>query len=374
MILPSPITATNRESQNMFESLISVEKRYDEIADLMADHKTAADYEQMARLAKERSDLELLVETYRRFKAAKREMEEARALLAEADQDPELGEMAREEIQRLEGLVESLQQTLQIMLLPSDPADDKNVIVEIRAGTGGDEAGLFAADLYRMYARWAEAQRYKVDLLSQNETGVGGFKEVIFSVRGERAYSRLKHESGVHRVQRVPVTESQGRIHTSTATVAVLPEMSEVEVEISPNDVRIDVFRAGGPGGQSVNTTDSAVRLTHLPTGLVISCQDEKSQLQNRARAMQILRARLYAMERERQLEEQTEARRSQVGSGERSEKVRTYNFPQNRVTDHRIGLTLHRLDSVLEGDLDELIEGLTAAEQAEKMARLGDA
>jgi peptide chain release factor 1 len=358
----------------MFASLISVEKRYDEIGDLMADSTMTADYEQMARLAKERSDLELLVETYRRFKAAQRELGEARALLAEEGQDAELAQMAREEIQRLEETVESLQQALQIMLLPSDPADDKNVIVEIRAGTGGDEAGLFAADLYRMYARWAEAQRYKVDLLSQNETGVGGFKEVIFSVRGARAYSRLKHESGVHRVQRVPVTESQGRIHTSTATVAVLPEMSEVEVEINPNEVRIDVFRAGGPGGQSVNTTDSAVRLTHLPTGLVISCQDEKSQLQNRARAMQILRARLYAMERERQLEEQTEARRSQVGSGERSEKVRTYNFPQNRVTDHRIGLTLHRLDSVLEGDLDELIEGLTAAEQAEKMARLGDA
>ncbi len=357
----------------MFESLVSAEKRYDEIGDLMADSATATDYEQMARLAKERSDLEALVVAYRSFKAAQREMGEARALLAEEGQDYEMIEMAREEIERLQEVVETLQQSLQVMLLPSDPADDKNVIVEIRAGTGGDEAGLFAADLYRMYARWAEAQRYKVDLLSQNETGVGGFKEVIFSVRGQRAFSRLKHESGVHRVQRVPVTESQGRIHTSTATVAVLPEMSEVEVEINPNEIRIDVFRAGGPGGQSVNTTDSAVRLTHLPTGVVISCQDEKSQLQNRARAMQILRARLYAMERERQLEEQTEARRSQVGSGERSEKVRTYNFPQNRVTDHRIGLTLHRLDSVLEGDLDELIDGLTAAEQAEKMARLGE-
>ena len=259
------------------------------------------------------------------------------------------------------------------MLLPSDPTDSKNVIVEIRAGTGGDEAGLFAADLYRMYSRWAEAQRYKVDVLSHNETGIGGFKEVIFSVRGQGAFSRLKHESGVHRVQRVPTTESQGRIHTSTATVAVLPEMSEVEVEISPNDIRIDVFRAGGPGGQSVNTTNSAVRLTHLPTGLVVSCQDEKSQLQNRARALQILRARLYAMELDRQVEAQSEARRSQVGSGERSEKVRTYNFPQNRVTDHRVGLTLHRLDSVLEGDLDELIEALITSEQADKLARLGE-
>ncbi len=357
----------------MFESLINVARRYDEIGELMADPKAATDYEQMARLARERSELEELVETYRRYLAAQRELEDARALLDEEDQDPELAELARDEVERLETTVSGLQQTLQLMLLPSDPADDKNVIVEIRAGTGGDEAGLFAADLYRMYARWADAQRYKVDLLSQSETGVGGFKEVIFSVRGQGAYSRLKHESGVHRVQRVPVTESQGRIHTSTATVAVLPEMSEVEVEISPNDVRIDVFRAGGPGGQSVNTTDSAVRVTHLPTGLVVSCQDEKSQLQNRARAMQILRARLYAMEMERQIEEQTEARRSQVGTGERSEKVRTYNFPQNRVTDHRIGLTLHRLDSVLEGDLNELIEGLMAAEQTEKLARLGD-
>ncbi|MCA9870692.1 MAG: peptide chain release factor 1, partial [Anaerolineae bacterium] len=231
----------------------------------------------------------------------------------------------------------------------------------------------FAADLFRMYSRWAEAQRYKVEMLSNNETGIGGFKEVIFSVRGQGAYSRLKYESGVHRVQRVPVTESQGRIHTSTATVAVLPEMSEVEVDVSPNDIRIDVFRAGGPGGQSVNTTDSAVRITHLPTGLVVQCQDEKSQLQNRARAMQILRARLYAAEMDRQLQEQTEARRSQVGTGERSEKVRTYNFPQSRVTDHRIGLTLYRLEAILEGDLDEMINALMNDEQAERLASLSD-
>lgn len=357
----------------MFESLISVDKRYNDIGDLMADPQVATDYEQMARLAKERSELEELVETHRRYRTAQRELDDARAMLAEEALDPEMAELAREEVERLQATVGELEQSLQIMLLPTDPADEKNVIVEIRAGAGGDEAGLFAADLYRMYARWAEAQRYKVDLLSQNETGVGGFKEVIFSVRGQGAYSRLKHESGVHRVQRVPVTESQGRIHTSTATVAVLPEMSEVEVEINANEIRIDVFRAGGPGGQSVNTTDSAVRVTHLPTGLVVSCQDEKSQLQNRARAMQILRARLHAMELERQVEEQTEARRSQVGSGERSEKVRTYNFPQNRVTDHRIGLTLHRLDAVLEGDLGELIEALMSAEQAEKLARLGN-
>lgn len=357
----------------MFESLIPVAKRYDEIGDLMADPQTATDYEQMAKLAKERSEMEELVETYSQFLARQRERSDAQALLEDETLDAELAELAREEIERLDAATAELQDRLHVLLLPSDPTDNKNVIVEIRAGAGGDEAGLFAADLFRMYSRWSEAQRYKVELLSQNETGVGGFKEVIFSVRGQGAYSHLKHESGVHRVQRVPVTESQGRIHTSTATVAVLPEMSEVEVEISPNDIRIDVFRAGGPGGQSVNTTDSAVRVTHLPTGLVVSCQDEKSQLQNRARALQILRARLYAIEMERQMEEQTEARRSQVGSGDRSEKVRTYNFPQNRVTDHRIGLTLHRLDSVLEGDLDEMIEALMSAEQAEKMARLGE-
>ncbi|MFN2164792.1 MAG: peptide chain release factor 1, partial [Anaerolineae bacterium] len=309
----------------------------------------------------------------RRYQALQQELADTRTLLAEDGQDPELAELAREEVHRLQDSLEQLEEQLKVMLLPSDPNDDKDVIVEVRAGTGGDEAGLFAADLFRMYSRWAEATGYKVDMLSHHETGIGGFKEVIFSVRGQGAFSRLKHESGVHRVQRVPVTESQGRIHTSTATVAVLPEMSEVEVDISPNDIRIDVFRAGGPGGQSVNTTDSAVRITHLPTGLVVSCQDEKSQLQNRARAMQILRARLHAMEMERQLEEQGEARRSQVGTGERSEKVRTYNFPQNRVTDHRIGLTLHRLDAILEGDLDELMDALATQEQAERMARLNE-
>ena len=357
----------------MIDSLINIEKRYEDLNEMMADPELAVDYERMAELARERSELEQLVETYRRYKAAERELDDARLLLAEDGQDPEMADLVREEIGRLEDTLSELDRELKSLLVPSDPNDAKNVIVEIRAGTGGDEAGLFAADLFRMYSRWSEAQRYKVDLLSLHETGIGGIKEVIFSVRGQGAFSRLKHESGVHRVQRVPVTESQGRIHTSTATVAVLPEMSEVEVDINPNDIRIDVFRAGGPGGQSVNTTDSAVRVTHLPTGLVVSCQDEKSQLQNRAKALQILRARLYAMELDRQMEEQSEARRSQVGSAERSEKVRTYNFPQNRVTDHRVGLTLHRLDAVLEGDLDELIEALSAAEQAEKLARLSD-
>ncbi|MCB0202414.1 MAG: peptide chain release factor 1 [Anaerolineae bacterium] len=357
----------------MIDSLVNAERRYDELALLLASPEVTSDYEEMIRLARERSELQDLVETYHRYRDTESELDDARTLLVEDDQDPELIELIEDEIARLEAQLERLEHELQRMLLPTDPNDSKNVIVEIRAGTGGDEAGLFAADLFRMYSRWAEAQRYKVEMLSNNETGIGGFKEVIFSVRGQGAYSRLKYESGVHRVQRVPVTESQGRIHTSTATVAVLPEMSEVEVDVSPNDIRIDVFRAGGPGGQSVNTTDSAVRITHLPTGLVVQCQDEKSQLQNRARAMQILRARLYAAEMDRQLQEQTEARRSQVGTGERSEKVRTYNFPQSRVTDHRIGLTLYRLEAILEGDLDEMINALMNDEQAERLASLSD-
>ena len=262
---------------------------------------------------------------------------------------------------------------LHLLILPKDPLDEKNVILEIRAGTGGDEAGLFAGDLFRMYTRWAENHGYKTEMLSHGETGGGGFKEVIFQVRGRGAYSQLKFESGVHRVQRVPVTEAQGRIHTSTATVAVLPEAGEVEVEIGPNDVRIDVFRATGPGGQSVNTTDSAVRVTYLPTGMVVSCQDEKSQLQNRIKAMSILRARLYQAEQERLQAERSETRRSQVGSGERSEKIRTYNFPQNRVTDHRIGKTIYNLPGVLSGDLDEFIEELATTEQAEKLELIGE-
>ena len=263
---------------------------------------------------------------------------------------------------------------MQWLLLPRDPNDEKNVIVEIRAGTGGDEAGLFAADLYRMYVRYAEMQGWKTPMLSSHSTGIGGFKEVIFQVQGRGAYSHLKFESGVHRVQRVPETEASGRIHTSTATVAVLPEMEEVEVEVDPNEVRIDVFRSQGAGGQSVNTTDSAVRLTHLPTGMVVTCQDERSQLQNRIRAMAILRSRLYEIEQQRLVEEQGATRRSQVGSGERSEKIRTYNFPQNRVTDHRIGFTTHRLESILEGDLNELIQALTEADQAARLKEMATA
>jgi peptide chain release factor 1 len=287
------------------------------------------------------------------------------------DSDPELRELAELEIAELEGEQAELESELKQLLLPRDPKDDKNVIVEIRAGTGGEEASLFAGELYRMYLRWAEDHKFKTELLSLSETGVGGIKEVIFAVKGKGAYSRLKYESGVHRVQRVPATESQGRIHTSAATVAVLPEADEVEVEIHENDIRIDVFRSSGPGGQSVNTTDSAVRLTHIPTGIVISCQDEKSQLQNRLKAMRILRSRLYDMEQQRQFEEMGAARKSMVGSGDRSEKIRTYNFPQNRVTDHRINKTVYRLDAVLDGDLDEFIDELAQHEQTERLQSL---
>lgn len=351
----------------MLEKVAAIERRYEELNTLMASADVMADPARLTELAREQADLEELVGVYRAYRAAEGELADAR-LMAETEADPELVELAQAETARLEAEQEARLAQLRRLLLPKDPNDDKNVIVEIRAGAGGDEAGLFAADLLRMYLRWADAHGFKTELMSQSETGIGGFKEVIFQVKGRGAYSRLKYESGVHRVQRVPITEAQGRIHTSTVTVAVLPEADEVEVAINPNDVRIDVFRATGPGGQSVNTTDSAVRVTHLPTGLVVSCQDEKSQLQNRTKALTILRARLYQMEQERLANERSETRRSQVGSGERSEKIRTYNFPQNRVTDHRIGKTVHNLPAVLAGDLDEFIEELAATEQAERL------
>ncbi len=343
-----------------------VVRRYETLTQQMADPAIATDHARLAELAQEQAELEPLVNTYRRYKAVLNALEEARALL----EDEELRDLAREEVKRLEAEQAQLEQELKRLLVPRDPNDDRNVIMEIRAGAGGEEAALFAADLARMYMRYAESKGWKTEILSAHPTGIGGYKEIIFLVKGKGAYSRLKYESGVHRVQRVPVTEASGRIHTSTATVAVLPEMDEVEVHIDPKDLRIETFRASGPGGQHVNRTDSAVRITHIPTGIVVSCQDAKSQLQNRQKAMQILRARLYALEEEKRRRELDEQRRSQVGTGERSEKIRTYNFPQNRVTDHRIGLTVYRLQDILDGDLDEIIDALITADQAERLAR----
>jgi peptide chain release factor 1 len=351
----------------MLEKVAAIERRYEEVNAQLAAPAVMADPARLTELAREQAELEELVSVYRAYRAAETELAGVQ-LMVGTETDVELVEMAQVEVARLESEQAGRLARLQQLLLPKDPNDDKNVIVEIRAGAGGDEAGLFAADLFRMYLRWADGHSFKTDLMSQSETGIGGFKEVIFQVKGRGAFSRLKYESGVHRVQRVPTTEAQGRIHTSTATVAVLPEANEVDVAIGPNDVRIDVFRATGPGGQSVNTTDSAVRVTHLPTGIVVSCQDEKSQLQNRTKAMAILRARLYQAEQERLASERSEARRSQVGSGERSEKIRTYNFPQNRVTDHRIGKTIYNLPGVLSGELDEFIEELATTEQAERL------
>lgn len=357
----------------MLEKLAAVEARYNELTQLMATSQVTSNPELLMKYGQEHANLQPVVDAYHRYRAVLTQQKETREMLQD-DLDDDMRLMAREELESLAQEQEELEKKLRLMLLPQDPNDEKNVIVEIRAGAGGDEAGLFAADLFRIYSHYAEKQGWKVSVLSKNESGIGGFKEIIFQVTGRGAYSKLKYESGVHRVQRVPQTESGGRIHTSTATVAVLPEMDEVEVKIDPNEVRIDVFRSSGPGGQSVNTTDSAVRLTHIPTGIVISCQDEKSQLQNRAKAFDILRARLYDIEQRRLEEEQGSARRSQVGSGSRSEKIRTYNFPQTRVTDHRIGFTSHRLENILNGEIDDFIEALTEADQEEKLEQLAEA
>ncbi len=357
----------------MLDKLAAVEARYNELLELMASPEIVSKPDLLQKYGQEQASIERLVETYRRYQAVLTQLDETRTMLGDG-LDEDMRTMVREELDSLENEQVELEEKLRVMLLPKDPNDEKNVIVEIRAGAGGDEAGLFAADLFRIYTRYAENQGWKTAVLSRNESGIGGFKEIIFQVNGRGAYSKLKYESGVHRVQRVPETESGGRIHTSTATVAVLPEMDEVEVEIDPNEVRIDIFRSTGPGGQSVNTTDSAVRLTHLPTGLVVSCQDEKSQLQNKIKAFNILRARLYDMEQQRINAEHSAARRSQVGSGDRSEKIRTYNFPQTRVTDHRIGLTSYRLENILHGEIDEFIEALTKADEEEKLQELAAA
>lgn len=353
------------------ERLEGLEKTFQELEEQLARPEVYEDRKRYAELARSHAELTEVVSLLREYRGCLREAEEARELLRE-EREPEMQEFLRQSLREAEERAGELEERLKTLLVPVDPRDQKDVIMEIRAGTGGEEAGLFAGDLYRMYTRYADRRGWATEPLSSSPSELGGFKEVIFSVRGKGAYSRLKYESGVHRVQRVPVTESGGRIHTSTATVAVLPEAEEVEVEIDPADLRVDVFRSTGPGGQSVNTTDSAVRITHLPTGVVVTCQDEKSQLQNREKAMRILRARLLRMEQERQRREQAEERRSQVGTGERSERIRTYNFPQGRVTDHRLGLTLYRLEEVLDGDLDELIEALAAADRAEKLSEMG--
>jgi len=346
----------------MWEKLEELEERYEELGRMMADPAVASDYEQIAELGREHRELEETVMVYREHRDAEAELEEARSLLDE--NDPELRELAEAEVERLEEHLDRLERKMRWLLLPKDPRDKRNVIMEIRAGAGGDEAGLFAADLYRMYTRYAERQGWHTELMSSHPTGIGGVKEATFEVKGTNAFSRLKYESGVHRVQRVPVTESSGRIHTSTATVAVLPEVDEVEVRINPKDVEMEAYGASGPGGQHMQKNATAIRLTHKPTGMVITCESERSQTQNRIRALAILRARLYEQEREKQEAEVAQARRAQVGSGERSEKIRTYNFPQNRVTDHRNGFTLHQLPDVLDGDLDTLINELVAEEQ----------
>ena len=356
----------------MFDRLQELVNRYEELGVRLNEPQVIGDQVLWQKLMREHAGLMPLVETYRRYKRAKQDEEDAKLMLEE-EKDEELRQMAKEELAESREAAAQLETELKILLLPKDPNDENNVFVEIRGGAGGDEAALFAAQLYRMHGRYAERHGWNPELGSLNENGLGGFKEVVFMVQGRGAYSRLKYESGVHRVQRVPVTESGGRIHTSTVTVAVLPEAEEVDVEIDPNDIRVDVFRSSGNGGQCVNTTDSAVRITHYPTGIVISCQDEKSQLKNKDKAMKVLRARLYEMELAKQQAEISADRKSQVGTGDRSEKIRTYNFPQTRVTDHRIKLTTHRIDEIMDGELDEVIDGLITADQAAKLANISE-
>ena len=355
----------------MFDRLSEVEKRYGEISAQLYDPAVVADVERYRALMKESAELSPIVEKYREYQQARKQQEEALALL-EGSADPELKELAEQELDEGKQAQERCAEELKTLLLPRDPNDSRNVIVEIRGGAGGEESALFAASLYRMYTMYAASKGYKTELIGANETELGGYKEVSFLVNGEGAFSRLKFESGVHRVQRVPETEAGGRIHTSTATVAVLPEVDDVEVEINPADLQIDTYRSGGAGGQHVNKTESAIRITHLPTGLVVECQDERSQYKNKDKAMKVLRARLYEREQEQQRSAIAADRRAQVGTGDRSERIRTYNFPQGRVTDHRIGLTLYRIDSIMDGDLDELVDALNTADRAEKLQAQG--
>lgn len=351
----------------MLDKLKDIEVKFENIALKMAEPEVASDHEKYTKLAREYSELEEIVKKYRIYKKTLEALEESKSILQDSD-DEELKELAKDELGELQEAQESLEKEIQRLLVPPDPNDSKNTIMEIRAGTGGDEAAIFAGDLYRMYAKYCENNRWKMELMTVNDGEKGGFKEIVFSIDGKGAFGRLKFESGVHRVQRVPDTESQGRVHTSAASVAVLPEAEDVEVELGPNDIRIDTFRASGHGGQHVNTTDSAIRILHIPTGMIVSCQDEKSQLKNKAKAMKVLKARLYDLELRKQQESISSQRRGMIRSGDRSEKIRTYNFPQGRVTDHRINLTLYRLDEIMQGDIDMIIDELQVAEQAERL------
>ncbi|MDO4521836.1 MAG: peptide chain release factor 1 [Eubacteriales bacterium] len=356
----------------MYDKLEDLLVRFEELLNELNEPTVAGNQARFQKLMKEQSDLQPIVTAYQEYKECKQTVEDSLSML-ESESDEEMREMLKEELNDAKKRIEELEQELKILLLPKDPNDDKNVIVEIRAGAGGDEAALFAAEMYRLYVKYAEKQRWKVELVNADEIGIGGMKEVEFMITGQGAYSKLKYESGVHRVQRVPETESGGRIHTSTITVAVMPEVEDVEVEIDEKDIRIDVMRASGNGGQCVNTTDSAVRLTHYPTGIVVYSQTEKSQLQNKAKAFALLRAKLYDIEQQKAHDAEAELRRSQIGTGDRSEKIRTYNFPQGRVTDHRIKLTLYKLDAIMNGDIDELLDSLIAADQAAKLAKVNE-